>query len=132
MEGALQRLPLRVPPRVHASTCAFYESLETEPWSATATSNFGRAFVRACCELHDEARGNRASPRPMVRDELPWPFKPKLHLFLHLVEEQVLELGNPRDFWTYSDETLMGVARAPGGSLNKSSRDSNQRESVDL
>ncbi|MCP4243256.1 MAG: hypothetical protein GY772_22090, partial [bacterium] len=60
--------------------------------------------------LHDELRPRAAgAPRAPVRDELPWRLKPKHHLFQHLVEEQVFQLGNPRGYWTYTDESIMGV-----------------------
>ncbi len=66
-------------------------------------------FLRKHCELHDRTRGlPTGQARAIVRDERPWRIKLKHHLFLHLVEEQVLELGNPRAYWTYSDESLMG------------------------
>ena len=38
-----------------------------------------------------------------------WKLNPKLHLFLHLVEWLVPELGlNPRQYWTYGDEDVVG------------------------
>ena len=37
-----------------------------------------------------------------------WKMSPKLHLFEHLTEEQCLEHGNPRYYWTYPDEDLAG------------------------
>ena len=36
-----------------------------------------------------------------------WKCTPKLHLFLHMCEWDV-ELGNPRSYWTYSDEDMVG------------------------
>ena len=36
-----------------------------------------------------------------------WKCTPKLHLFLHLCEYDV-ELGNPRYFWCYADEDMVG------------------------
>ena len=36
-----------------------------------------------------------------------WKFVPKFHLWVHLCEIQA-ELFNPRAFWTYSDEDLVG------------------------
>lgn len=35
-----------------------------------------------------------------------WKVMPKLHLWLHLTQQQ--NLMNPRQFWTYSDEDLVG------------------------
>jgi hypothetical protein len=34
---------------------------------------------------------------------------PKLHLFDHLCSWQALEIGNPRSYWTYADEDLVGL-----------------------
>ena len=38
-----------------------------------------------------------------------WKIIPKLHLFAHLCEWQAGEVGNPRFFWTYADEDLVGL-----------------------
>ena len=38
-----------------------------------------------------------------------WKMMPKLHLFVHLCEWQAVEIGNPRSFWTYADEDLVGL-----------------------
>ena len=38
-----------------------------------------------------------------------WKMNPKLHLFDHLCEWQAGEVGNPRSFWTYADEDLVGL-----------------------
>ena len=38
-----------------------------------------------------------------------WKLSPKLHLWLHLTEEQAVEYGNPRFWWCYSDEDLVGI-----------------------
>jgi len=36
-----------------------------------------------------------------------WSLKPKRNAFLHLGEDQALEVGNP-DFWCYMDEDIVG------------------------
>jgi hypothetical protein len=33
---------------------------------------------------------------------------PKLHLWEHLTEHQIISIGNARYFWTYPDEDLVG------------------------
>ena len=38
-----------------------------------------------------------------------WRFTPKVHLFLHLCEWQAVEYGNPRLWWAYADEDLIGL-----------------------
>ena len=37
-----------------------------------------------------------------------WKFSPKHHLFQHLCEWQSSECGNPRYYWVYADEDLVG------------------------
>jgi hypothetical protein len=38
-----------------------------------------------------------------------WKVSPKMHLFLHLCIEQAVACGNPRFYWTYGDEDLVGI-----------------------
>jgi hypothetical protein len=51
--------------------------------------------------------GNLAATSFAARQRL-WKFQPKFHLFAHLLEWQVVWAGNPRFFWTYQDEDLVG------------------------
>ena len=37
-----------------------------------------------------------------------WKMMPKLHLFTHMCEDQIPVFGNPRFWWTYADEDLVG------------------------
>ena len=37
-----------------------------------------------------------------------WKVQPKLHLFEHLLEITAILYGNPRYFWCYADEDLVG------------------------
>lgn len=37
-----------------------------------------------------------------------WKFQPKHHLFLHLCEWQAIHFGNPRFYWCYADEDMVG------------------------
>ena len=37
-----------------------------------------------------------------------WKFSPKHHLVLHLCEWQALDYGNPKYYWVYADEDLVG------------------------
>ena len=39
-----------------------------------------------------------------------WKFTPKCHLIEHLFNEQCREVGNPRGYWTYADEDLVGLS----------------------
>ena len=40
-----------------------------------------------------------------------WRAKPKLHLVQELGEYMTEEVGNPRDFWNYADESFVGSGR---------------------
>ena len=43
------------------------------------------------------------------RGEKLWKLSPKLHLMEHLLEYQCIQAGNPRWYWTYADEDLVGL-----------------------
>ena len=45
---------------------------------------------------------------------------PKHHLFLHIIEDQILFCGNPRDHWCYGDESEIGIAVRIAKSLHPS------------
>ena len=55
-------------------------------------------------------------------DPLYWRQKPKIHTFQELAEYQAFELGHPARFWTYRDESFVGVvakmAASKGGPKN--------------
>ena len=52
------------------------------------------------------------------------PFDSAMHMFQEMREVQSELLGNPREFWTYKDESFMGVvssmAYSRGGSATPS------------
>ena len=37
-----------------------------------------------------------------------WKATPKVHIFLHLCELQAVQYGNPRFYWVYADEDIVG------------------------
>jgi len=51
---------------------------------------------------------NALSTEAAEQEKKGWKFAPKFHLFVHLCEIQAQYLGNPRFFWTYADEDLVG------------------------
>ena len=64
-------------------------------------------FVDSTGLLEFEARGLAAARgRPQVL----YRFYPKHHLFLHVVEEQPAQSGNPALNWCYGDESAIGDA----------------------
>ena len=46
-----------------------------------------------------------------------WKGTPKLHLFMHLCEWDV-QMGNPRKFWCFADEDLVGQMIKAGESCH--------------
>lgn len=51
---------------------------------------------------------SRFAAKAFADGERMWKLVPKFHLFQHLCEWQAQEWGNPRYFWTYSDEDMVG------------------------
>ena len=51
----------------------------------------------------------RLSASALISAERMWKMTPKLHLFIHLTGWQVVYHGNPRYWWTYADEDLVGL-----------------------
>ena len=49
------------------------------------------------------------SAKAIESNEKMWKMMPKLHLFDHLCGWQAVEAGNPRFYWTYADEDLVGL-----------------------
>lgn len=93
----------------------------------------------ACLQDFDAARLDNASRKmallycSLEKEQISlgalkiWKVKPKLHLFLELCSHICLERhrGNPRNFWTYADETHGGcmrqIAAARGGKNSSAS-----------
>ena len=69
-----------------------------------ATKNIIPGLGRNLCVLYGQL-----SAEAFALGKKLWKFTPKFHLFLHLCEWQVPSLGNPRFWWTYSDEDLVGM-----------------------
>ncbi len=89
-----------------ASLRSFYEAISRQDFSAEHCANATRGFCVAYRLLHDEVR---AAAAPGAK--LPWHLVPKFHLAQELGEYQVFELGNPRDYWAYRDESHMGEVK---------------------
>ena len=111
---------------------AFAQCLANEFCDGSERSRRRRAINDALVEyykiLQEEGRffGRRAQRRlPTLAEELcgfyaclsaeseeagvkAWKLQPKFHLFFHLCQPQCLEFGNPRFFWCYADEDMVG------------------------
>eukprot|EP00959_Pyramimonas_sp_CCMP1952_P455991 9472441-Pyramimonas_sp.AAC.1 len=53
-----------------------------------------------------------------AKDEKLWKYAPKVHLIEHLTQDQAPVWGNPRYFWTYADEDLVGLLVEVGKSCH--------------
>lgn len=86
----------------------FYMACSTEPFQPDACSRATRKFLILYSGISST-----------TSDELLWRVKPKFHLFSEMGEYQSAELGNPRHFWAYADESFVGfvstLAASRGG-----------------
>ena len=101
---------------VAAMFCSLVElqrwiSGDFQPYNAEAAGAVCRKVCVLYTALHEEMV---ASGKPLL-----WDLKPKVHLLQELVEFQAFELGNPRHFWCYRDESWCGfwakVSKRRGG-----------------
>ncbi|MCP4004695.1 MAG: hypothetical protein GY725_10905 [bacterium] len=90
-----------------SSLLGFYEAISRDEFSAAECAATTRSFCTTYRMLHDAVR---AAADPTLR-RLPWHLVPKFHLAQELGEYQAYELGNPRDFWAYRDESHMGSVK---------------------
>lgn len=92
----------------HAWLCQmmvrFYELLDSEPLflSAEARDELKQLGLRFS-DLYNEFAAEAFVARIRM-----WKGSPKLHMFQHLCEWQGPEMGNPRYFWCYADEDMVG------------------------
>jgi len=94
--------------------CEFYSILNNESMFLSEVARrrlpeVGRQLAVLYSQLAESAA--RAGERM-------WKMHPKLHLFVHLCEWQSLEWGNPRYYWTYADEDLVGLLTEVGASCH--------------
>ena len=84
--------------------CRFIELLDSEPLilSADAAEELKTLGLRFC-DLYSDLAPTSYESRIKA-----WKGSPKLHMFQHMCEWQGPELGNPRFFWTYADEDMVG------------------------
>ena len=92
----------------------FYVLLDNDEWLPDAASVACRRFCVLFAALSQEADDSRY-----------WKLKPKVHLFQELVEFQSHHLGHPAKYWTYQDESFVGMvaklAFSRGGPRNVAS-----------
>ena len=84
--------------------CRFYQILDTESQfldEATKAElpTLGRKLTHVYTSLAAAALAEGAKR---------WKMSPKIHVFDHLCCWQAIELGNPKFYWVYADEDLVG------------------------
>ena len=82
----------------------FYGILESEKQllteaAKTALPRIGQRLTVLYSQLSSEAARDGA---------MLWSMSPKHHLFLHLCEHQAIHYGNPKFYYVYADEDLVG------------------------
>ena len=84
--------------------CRFYDiiSAQSQTLSAEAKEELP-LLAQRLAEWYSQLAASRFSDENRL-----WKVQPKLHLFEHLLEVTAIIYGNPRYFWTYADEDLVG------------------------
>ena len=86
--------------------CEFYSLLDTQGMflDDAAKDRFPKLGFRLCGLFAQQAAEAYAAGRKQ------WKMSPKVHLLLHLLEWQAPSTGiNPRFFWVYADEDMVGL-----------------------
>ena len=84
--------------------CRFYDILseQSQTLSAEAKEELPK-LAQKLAEWYAQLSASRFSDENRL-----WKVQPKLHLFEHLLEITAILYGNPRYFWCYADEDLVG------------------------
>ena len=77
---------------------SFYWTFGIQPYDAKSAAKHARNF----CLLFSEFSKKSDDPQH-------WKIKPKMHMFIHLAENQCFESGDPSRFWCYKDEEFVGI-----------------------
>jgi hypothetical protein len=82
----------------------FYDILECEDMflSEQSKAELPKLSLQLC-NIYD-----RLAKEAIAANRRAWKLAPKFHLFLHLCEWQAIRYGNPRFWWCYPDEDLVG------------------------
>ena len=82
----------------------FYNLIEAEGMFLSESAKVEMPILgQTLCELY-----STLAIEAFERNERVWKITPKLHLTQHLLEWQCLYAGNPRFYWAYADEDLIG------------------------
>ena len=76
-----------------------------KPWTdvgAMAVRKHGVAHCMLYSELGSQWIADHGGPWHR------WRLYPKHHQFMHVVEDQIPQSGNPKDNWCYADESAIG------------------------
>ena len=96
--------------------CEFYDILNSESMFLGAQARIRLPDVgKQLAVLYTRLATTAAASRIRM-----WKVSPKLHIFVHLCEWQALDWGNPRYYWTYADEDLVGLLSEVGASCHVS------------
>ena len=77
-----------------------YESMFLSPPAQVEISQVGRRLATIYASLAQSS---------LAVGLKTWKIMPMLYTFVHLCEWQAVEVGNPRFYWTYVDEDLVGL-----------------------
>jgi hypothetical protein len=83
----------------------FYDLIESQSQFFTQSALMEMSLLsKTLCAIYADLSAAAFAP-PTVKM---WKTMPKIHLFQHLCEYMIFYQGNPKYFWTYQDESLVG------------------------
>ena len=91
-----------------ASMHRYHEVCSAEPFVIADCQASMHVFIQALTELRALFRRHLPAHLHFAQ---PFPFRPKGHMLLHLVNEKVLLWGSPKNFWCYGDEDFVGLIK---------------------
>ena len=89
--------------------CMMYDSLRD--WNVGTSVETLALHGRRCLMIYSELSAESLRSRNYQHEGfLVWRQYPKMHLLLHVIEDQVLIQGSPLESWCYADESEIGAA----------------------
>ena len=85
---------------------AFHASCVAPVFDPVLCRDSMRTFLVSNAQIHDLWRAGRPADEARVA---PFHIRPKHHMLMHLVEDQIQYFGNPASCWCYADEDFCGV-----------------------
>ena len=94
--------------RMMSCLLEFYELVDSDDYDIAIAAEAARNCCLLYTALRDEARHHAGSESKL------WTLSPNFHMWIECVEYQSAELGTPRAYWCYRDESFVGWGEQAG------------------